>query len=1047
MLSLTTAATCKQCRRNAHKLKCIAPEIYNSSLLIHSRYHSRRQSTIAKRSEINNSTLTTIKIYRTQKWNPSLHIPTMRSLSTNTSNRELQEKSQEPFEDRYYDTVLSVALDQSNSIIAQSLLENTFLLLRKGSTDLAWECYRDLSSQNVQKYISRDQYARLVRKFYHQPNRALGLEAVLTLVEDMKQLGYKVGRKERLLVLQLLGQNGMIKEMEKVYTDFKNDNLLIVSDEAEDKKAFNIMITAYEGQKKTIGNKEAALNIMKIYEDMLYHCVKPNARATTALLESIRSAGYSDDMVEKLSNWAWPKMVPKTSELQLDPVIYQNIACYFANAGRPDYALQVNDIMIKNNIPRTLQMMTALIHKVGRAGDIERAMELFDEMVHKDGIQPSLVTFNVLIDVHAHKRPEPDVEGANRAYDMLREAGLQPDTYTFATLIDMFAKQKDFKMLRRIYRYMYHNKKIRPNEYVASSIVECFIKLGDLNSALGALRMLRGAGAKTTVMLDLVFKGLISSGRAQDAFSLVGSMRYTEFGPKASTFMPLLEFYANRGDADKVQKVATLLTKANLPTKPQHLLAALLKAHAKSRNIGNAERIFEAYTKKWQPTVFVYNSLLYAYVMNNEMDKVLEIYSRMSTDNIKPDVNTYGILMHFYSRRGDVRAVEVIMDTMKANNIKPSVTCETILMQTYFEASLSSDARSVMERMLQAGLRPTSQTWSILVNGCAKSNELEYAESILQEAIDRSKVFWSHQPNFLKNVTSAVVKTHALYDSYVPETIEDILEKTHPDLGTQPNILSAYLFTPLIDAYSKKGNFTKAKQLFKTMLELRIPITVPTYVTLMSMFQNEKHYDAVETMWNALRKPGKAQTCINNIDPDIDRIPLPEKYYDYLHLLKVTDAKNIQVIEPTEEPIPEQASQFALSVYIDSLVEQKRNQDVENLWNELEAENYQFDEQNLNRYLVSLLTEDKLDKACNMVSAHFFASNVMNEKSESSDQPLVPKTMRKRDKLDIDTGNQLHDRTCLAFATKFDIPGAENMGVFRLRSTVIERIKSYLRKE
>ncbi|KAG1461675.1 hypothetical protein G6F46_001657 [Rhizopus delemar] len=1038
MLSLTAAATCKQCQRNACRLKRTNITSCNVSWMNRLRGHSKRQFVTMNRNRLDNSA--TYSKAHMRHWNTPHYIPIAQSISTTTPNRDSGK------EDYSYDSVLSAALDQSNAVIAQSLTENTFKLLRQGSPESAWDCYQDLASQHIQKYISRDQYNRLVRSFYRQNNSALGLESVLTLVEDMKLLGYQVGRRERLLVMKLLGQNGKLKEMERVFEDLRNDNLLIVPDESETRKAFNIMMGAYEERKKSIGYEVAAENMMRIYGYMLEHRVRPANTATTTLLDAIRKAGYSDDMVEKVCAWIQPKIAADVDMMELDPVIYQSLVFYFSNAGRPDYALSINDFMANRNIPRTLPMMTALIHKVGRAGNTNKAMELLDEMVHKEGIEPSIVTFNALIDVHAHKKPEPDVEGANRAYDMLREAGLNPDIYTFATLIDMFAKKGDLPMLRRVYRYMCRRKNIRPNDYIASSIVECFIRLGDMDSALQALKFLRGRGSKTTVVLDLIFKGYINNGKLSEAFSLLKAID-SSVGPSTKTFLPLLGYYANKGDSQSAHRIASLLIEANLPA-TSHVYAALLKSHAKARDIAGTERLFEAYKKRWGPDISIYNTLLYAYAKNNEMEKVFETYRLMNSVKVEPNEKTYGILMYFYSRRKDVQAVEAIMDTMTTNGILPGPICKTILMQTYFEAHRTSEARSIMDQMLQTGLEPSPYTWSILVNGCAKANELDFAESILQEAIERSKNSPLHQKNILRNVNVQYTRNIAPYETVVPQTIEDLLDTADESLMAGKSVLSSYLFSPLIDAYSKNGNFNRAKELFNKMVELHVPVTVPVYVTLMSMFQNEKRYDAVETMWQALHEPAKHQEFVENIDPNISRIPIPEKYYDHLQLLEITSEQNIQVIEPTEESIPEQASYFALSIYIDSLVQQDRGEEIETLWSQLESKNYQFDEQNWNRYIVSLLGNNKLDKACKIVSEQFLASDSVDEEDENEqDSRLSDKVERSRDKLDIDTSNQLHDRTCFAFATRFRIPGAENMGVLRLRSAVIERIKKFLREE
>ncbi|KAG1079499.1 hypothetical protein G6F42_023735 [Rhizopus arrhizus] len=172
-------------------------------------------SNIYYRRQTRNSTLDITNTKHTGHiWTPKY--VAFRPLSTEAKLTDVESKHL----DRNYDEVLSVALDQSNVSIAQSLVDTTLSLLRKGKPELAWECYLDLTSRNQQRHVSREQYKQLIKYFNHnKSNVEQGLEYVLTLVEDMKQLGYQVGRKEKLLVMRLLGLNGNLPAMEKVFED------------------------------------------------------------------------------------------------------------------------------------------------------------------------------------------------------------------------------------------------------------------------------------------------------------------------------------------------------------------------------------------------------------------------------------------------------------------------------------------------------------------------------------------------------------------------------------------------------------------------------------------------------------------------------------------------------------------------------------------------------------------------------------------------------------------------------------------------------------
>lgn len=949
--------------------------------------------------------------------------------------------------------MLSIALDQSNVSIAQSLTSNTFALLRKGSPELAWECYNDLTARGIQKYISREQYKQLIKQFNHvKTHHAQSLEYILTLIEDMKQLGYQVGRKEKLLMMRLLGQNGNIKAMEKVFQDLKSDEEFLFVQLPVDggvQKPFNIMLTSFGEHVETMGILEVAQKSMDIYGEMLDRNIQPAPSTTRLLMSNIKLAERSDEMAEKVWDWVWAKIGMnvggKTKEL--DPTLYRDMVMYFASAGRPEYALEINDIMKKRQIPRTVRMMTALIHKVGRAGDINRSMDLLNEMMIVEGLVPTLVTFNALIDIHAHKKPEPDVEGAKRMYNMLGEVGLAPDTVTFGTLIDMYAKKGDLANAKRLYHEMSKSKDVKFSAYVYSSFIECFMRLNDKKSAMAILQVLKKQAdrrvATAREAYNLMFKGLVESGSIREAIVLLEMMSKETMGLEPRTFGPLLSYYAKRGDPKGAHKVASMMTQAKVkPT--SHTYAILLNSFARAGDMEGAENIFNILKQKYRPDSYAYNSMLYVYTKNNEMDKVLDTYKRMSKAYVPANEYTYGILMYFYSRRKEVRSVESLIKTMQANHLKPGAVCWTILMQTYFECKQFDEGRKVMEQMIDVGLEPSSESWSILINGCIQGGSLDYAESVLQQNIDRSLKSLAdiHKQDLLKD---AVGQPENTYEKSIPETIEDVLAKETADgnLYRPSSKLSPYLFTPIIDAYGKAGEYDKAKLLFRKMCALSVPVTIPAYVTLMTIFQNDAKYDAVETMWQALYKPANNTRKLENLDPLFDKpIPVPDIEYDYTNLLTLDGKEDTK----TRPITAKQVSPFALSVYMHSLMSQQRHDDIEALWKELLQEGYEFDEHNWNKYIVSLVEAGQYDEACQVVSQQFLSSkSSLNE--ENDNEANVKKTLRKRDDIFISNDDQLHTRTCAVLANALQITGAENMGEPRLRSAVTYKIKKYIQQK
>lgn len=932
--------------------------------------------------------------------------------------------------------VLSAALEQSAASTAQSLIDIMFHALRKLNNPLlAWECYSDLTLRGMLHYISRDQFRELIRLFRHHTDHVEGLEYVLTLVEDMKNMGHRVSRKEKLTIMQLLGMNGKLTEVEHIFRELVDDeNLLIVDGDVQ--KPFNILLTAYQLQKDRVGRKRVTEKSLEIYDEMLMRGVSASTATTRLLMENVRLGGYSLDMVELVWEWFWSKVGKSvgSTTVQLPPLLYREMLLYFAGAGRVEYALEVNDMMVKMNMKRDVHVMTALIHKVGRSGDIDKAMEILHEMTVTEHIAPTLVTFNALIDIHAHKRPEPDVEGASRMYNMLQDSGLKADVMTFGPLIDMFAITGDLNMVRRLYRDMVDNHKLTPTAHIFSSLITCFIRNDDWESALDVLRVLRDTAPYSVspnhAIYGLLIRSYVENRDAEGALRLIELMKQADITPDAQSFTPLLGLLADEGDVYKTKKIIDYMIEAGIEPNA-YTYTCLLEAYAKAGDIESAERVFTEFRRRWRPNAHTFNSMLYVYTKCGEMEMVLDTYKRMLKTFIKMNVYTYGILMYYFSRRKEPRAVEALLETMLSNQIKPSVQCWNIMMQGYFECGRYEDGTKILERMTEAGVEPDHVTLSILVTGSVRAGRLSLAESVVQDAVQRTQTEQENREKALEEqyadyerwADAKAIAPSEAYHKQLPLTIDDILDMRRVRLPPV-KIPPPHLFSPLINAYTTEKRFDDAKKLFQEMVQLGVSVTVPVYVSLMKMYRQEERYDIVEIMWNALRNKGQDQVVLNDLDPQLQSIPMPVSGKINLDVLDTLMLKSYEESSSSPNAPEKVASPFALSIYIDALIQQQRFDDLVVLWSELSAEQYPFDDHNWNRYIVALIEAERLD-AARETATRFLESDETSRlsRSRSSD----------------DVHTRLHMRTCRAFADALAI-NAENLSEKQLRQAVVERL-------
>jgi pentatricopeptide repeat protein len=313
-----------------------------------------------------------------------------------------------------------------------------------------------------------------------------------------------------------------------------------------------------------------------------------------------------------------------------------------------------------------------------------------------------------------------------------------------------------------------------------------------------------------------------------------------------------------------------------------------------------------------------------------------------------------------------------------------------------------------------------------------------------------------------------------MYTQRLPTTVEDLLDQRLNSIHYQhrlPRITPPnHIFTPLVHGYTQSGQFDKARGIFMTMRQWDTPINQVTYVTLMKLYLQEKRYDVVETIWEALRDQQKSATAamsssssspVSHVYLDgLGDTPLPRWNHhgndddgddgsdkDDRLLSAITDDKDTKLTYPSITTTNQQQpgnsiSPFLLSIYLDSLMEQDHYDAIDSLWTTLTHEDYAFDEQNWNRYTISFVKRDDVMTACKVAYRHIL----------EADEQDIPKHFRPGDKTqyfldDSENHHQLHRRTCAAFAQAFDIAGHHHMGERRLRSLVLEKINHLIKEQ
>ncbi|KAI7870537.1 hypothetical protein BDF14DRAFT_1484607 [Spinellus fusiger] len=925
--------------------------------------------------------------------------------------------------------MLTAAIGLSQASTAHTLIEILHQQLRRKNPTLAWECYMDLSSKSLLGYISSEQYKNLIRLFGHLLGKSNSLEYVLTLIEDMQKMGWEIETKQKLLVLRLLAGRGKMKEMHNLLSDLDRS---ISKTDPDAHKSYNIVLAAYHEHSVLLGRQEAARFSLAALSMLEKKGLVPPSSTAYIFMDVIRLCTDDAEIVDLVWNFF------ETKADESWGVFYKGLILFFSAAGRPDYGLLINDRMKMLNIPRDTRVMTALIHKVGRGGNIPKAMELLEEM--KDcGIEPNVVTLNALVDIHVHKHPTPDIIGAFECYGKLTASGIQPNTITYDTLIDMFARKGDGERIKELFTEM-TTVGLRPSQHTFSSLIKCFMVNKDYSYALKVLHIMSETKENTppsTAVFNLLINSFIGERDIVTATALLTMMKKSNVKTDLASYTPFMMYYANKGEVKDCLAVAEIINKRNLQPDP-HTLTILLKAYAVAYDIEGTEEMYRQFKKRWRPNIYVFNTLMYAYVIKDDLDMVLNTYKSMLQTNVKMSIESFGLLMYSYSRRGEPEAMEALMNTMKFHDLQPSLVCWNLLLQAYFTNEEPEKAKEVMNRMAKEGISHNHAILGTFVNGLVKSDNFDTAKSVVDSAIERAQ---QSTPTSSTHLVDLTFMSDAAYTDSIPLTIEDMLSSTTP---THKNSLTPHLFTPLISGYIAQKRIEEAKGVYRQMCSLGVLPSIKTYISVMRIYLEAEDHNRLEILWNALLSQSNSEpalssqpTCELDLDPALGPVYIPtlgnkrvlshSDEEDALHSLLVSDPSEILVDERQWVP------RFALSIYMKSLLLQNRTQEIDTLWKEFDAKGYLFDVHNWNTYVISLIQSKRFKEACQITK---------NRVLEASEE-MIKSSKRKRE-LYRHGSTRLFNTTYHAFAEVFQIPISESINTEAYRRSIEERIKNYM---
>lgn len=326
--------------------------------------------------------------------------------------------------------------------------------------------------------------------------------------------------------------------------------------------------------------------------------------------------------------------------------------------------------------------------------------------------------------------------------------------------------------------------------------------------------------------------------------------------------------------------LVTWLQKHNLCFSYELLYAILIHA------LGRSEKLYEAFLLSQRQTLtpLTYNALIGACARNNDIEKALNLLTKMRRDGYHPDFVNYSLIIQSLTRSNSVDSamleklyeeieadmIELDMQLLnditvafaKAGNVDRALdflgmiqgnglslkrATVTAIISGLGNSGRTEEAEAVFVELKEGGFKPTKRAYNALLKGYAKAGSLSDAEDIVSE-MKRSGV----TPD--EYTYSLLIDAYANAGSW--ESAETVLKEMEAN-GLQPN---SFIFSRILASYRDRGEWQKSFEVLKEMKNCGVKADRHFYNVMIDTFGK---YNCLEHAMDAFER-----MKVEGIEPD-----------------------------------------------------------------------------------------------------------------------------------------------------------------------------------
>ena len=430
----------------------------------------------------------------------------------------------------------------------------------------------------------------------------------------------------------------------------------------------------------------------------------PNKVTYCGLISALGKQRRRGSRYPELAYELWQELRDEhsTSGETLDAISLRTGMKACVDVGKVEEAEKLVEQAIWNRSPaakdvRTYNILLKGYSMTGSSGKRKKQLQNVMQRMRTTEVQPSCVTYNILIDSHVRCG---DVTAARECMKAATAAGIKLDAWSYTSLIKGCVESEDMYGATAVIEDM-RVSGVKPTYITYSTLIDGYAKAGDMAEAREVLQTMIYAGEQpSAVTYNSMLRGYamsMQSGSLSEALQLLDDMQIQGVSPAVDTFNTLMSAAVG---ADEGHLALDL---------HQRMLAAGLR-----------------------PDGVTFTVMLQAHGRLGQVSEAVAAFESLSRDpNAAMDITAYNAMVAAFAQSGDMTAAESMLQRAcsfaKRVGLPPPREAFGAVVAGYVRLKQVSPAVQTVRKFNAAGGTPDVQMLDMLVNLCVHLGEFKIA--------------------------------------------------------------------------------------------------------------------------------------------------------------------------------------------------------------------------------------------------------------------------------------------------------------------------------